>query len=132
MEEFVFLQSPPLGNEELNALFQSAWASHRTRDFQPVLARSLVYVAAYRGPRLVGFVNVAWDGGVHGFILDTTVQKEFQRRGLGSRLLREAAQQARARGLDWLHVDFTPDLEPFYRAEGYVGTTAGLLRLRAK
>ena len=58
MEEFVVLQSPPLGNEELNALFESAWAPHRTRDFQPVLARSLRYVA--------------WDGGAHGFILDTT------------------------------------------------------------
>jgi ribosomal protein S18 acetylase RimI-like enzyme len=90
----------------------------------------LVYIAAYRGSRLVGFVNVAWDGGAHGFILDPTVHVEFQRRGLGLGLLREAARQARTSGLEWLHVDFPPGLEPFYRAAGYVGTAAGILRVR--
>ena len=42
-----------------------------------MLARSLTYVAAYDtvggGEQLVGFVNVAWDGGIHAFLLDTTV-----------------------------------------------------------
>ncbi len=124
------LGSPAIRNEDLNALFESAWPSHETRDFQPILSRSLVYIGAYQGSRLVGFVNVAWDGGVHGFILDTTVHQQFQRRGLGLRLLREAERQARASGLEWLHVDFPPDLELFYRAAGFIGMAAGLLRLR--
>jgi ribosomal protein S18 acetylase RimI-like enzyme len=129
MDEFVYLRSPSLKNEELNQLFESAWPSHEFRDFQSVLVRSLVFIAAYRGPLLVGFVNVAWDGGAHGFILDPTVHADFQRRGIGLRMLREAEQQARASGLEWLHVDFTADLEPFYRAAGYVGTAAGVLRV---
>jgi len=129
-EEPVLRESPALGDDELNELFASAWPSHEPRIFQPVLARSLLTIAAYSGTRLVGFVNVAWDGGAHGFILDTTVHREFQRRGLGLRLLRAAERGARARGLEWLHVDFAPDLEPFYRAAGYLGTAAGLQRLR--
>ncbi len=129
-EELVLRESPDLGNDALNELFASAWPSHQPRDFQPVLARSLLTVAAYSATRLVGFVNVAWDGGLHGFILDTTVHPEHQRRGLGLRLLREAERGARARGLEWLHVDFATDLEPLYREAGYVGTRAGLLRLR--
>lgn len=129
-EPLVLRESAVLGNAALNALFASAWPGHETRDFQPVLARSLVTIAAFAGPRLVGFVNVAWDGGAHGFVLDTTVHPEFQRRGLGLRLLRDAERAARARGLAWLHVDFTAELEPFYRAAGYVGTAAGLLALR--
>ena len=34
-----------------------------------MLARSLVYIGAYAGARLVGFVYIAWDGGIHGFLL---------------------------------------------------------------
>ena len=96
-----------------------------------MLERSLVYIAAFEGPRLVGFVNVAWDGGMHGFLLDTTVHRDHQRRGIGTALLREATAAARERGLAWLHVDFEPALEGFYRAAGFAPTAAGLLRLDA-
>lgn len=125
-----YLRSPPLANEELNALFRSAWPARAERDFAPILRRSLVWITARDGPRLVGFVNVAWDGGLHGFLLDPTVEPEYRRRGIGSTLLRRAADAARERGLEWLHVDFAPELAPFYRAAGFRETGAGLLRLR--
>jgi ribosomal protein S18 acetylase RimI-like enzyme len=119
---------PDLSDAALNELFGAAWDGHSPRSFQPVLARSLTWIAAFAGSRLVGFVNVAWDGGVHGFILDTTVHGEFQRRGIGTGLMREAARVATERGIEWLHVDFEPRLEPFYRGCGYRPTGAGLLR----
>lgn len=59
-----FRIKPPITNEELNSLFVNAWESHRSRDFSPVLDRGLTYVGAYDGTQLIGFVNVAWDGGV--------------------------------------------------------------------
>ena len=130
MTEISYRRKPPLSNETLNALFAAAWPSHRQRDFQPVLHRSLVYIAAFQGTRLVGFVNVAWDGGVHGFVLDTTVHADVRRRGIGLALLREAAKAASQSGLKWLHVDFVKELEPFYRSAGYRDTVAGLLYLR--
>ena len=125
-----YRRSPPLTNDALAALFRSAWPAHAERDFAPVLERSLAWIAAFDGARLVGFVNVAWDGGRHGFVLDPTVHPDYRRRGIGSALLRHAADLARERGLEWLHVDFAPELEPFYRAAGFRKTAAGLLRLR--
>lgn len=121
---------PDLSDAALNELFDAAWDRHSPRSFQPVLARSLTWIAAFAGSRLVGFVNVAGDGGAHGFILDTTVHGEFQRRGIGTALLREAARVATERDIEWLHVDFEPRLEPFYRACGYRPTEAGLRFLR--
>lgn len=78
---------------------------------------------------LVGFVNLAWDGGVHTFILDTTVHPEARRQGVGSKLLCEAALVARERGIHWLHVDFEPHLTTFYRQAGFAPTEAGLMHL---
>jgi GNAT superfamily N-acetyltransferase len=121
--------SPLLGSDEVNDLFAVAWSYHERRDFDPVLQRSLVYICAYRGPTLVGFVNVAWDGGVHGFVLDTTVHPDLRRQGLGRRLVLLVAEEARERGIQWLHVDFEPHLRPFYDGCGFRPTEAGLLRL---
>ena len=52
---------------------------------------SLTWVEAYAAARLVGFVNVAWDGGAHAFLLDTCVDPGHQRAGVGRELVRRAA-----------------------------------------
>ena len=122
---------PPLGSLELNELFAAAWEGHSPFDFDRILRRSLVYICAYHERRLVGFVNVAWDGGVHGFVLDTTVHPDMRRRGIGRGLINWAVAEARARNLQWLHVDFEPHLRGFYEICGFRSTEAGLLRLDA-
>jgi GNAT superfamily N-acetyltransferase len=116
----------------LEQLWQLAWGSGRGGSFQPILARSLVHVGAYDGALLVGFVNVAWDGGKHAFILDTCVAPDYRRQGIALRLLERAAAVARERGAEWLHVDFEPQLEAFYRQAGFGPTAAGLMRLGPK
>lgn len=113
----------------MRSLWRSAWDSDGPLSFQPILSRSLVHVGAFDGASLVGFVNVAWDGGIHAFLLDPTVHKAFQRQGLGRRLVGQAVEQARLRGAEWLHVDYEPHLEGFYRKCGFKPTLAGLMRL---
>jgi len=114
----------------LGALREAAWDSPDDGSSWPaVLARSLTWITAHEGERLVGFVNVAWDGGAHAFLLDTTVHPEVGRRGVGTELVRRAAQAARTGGAHWLHVDFEPHLAGFYAACGFQPTGAGLLRL---
>jgi GNAT superfamily N-acetyltransferase len=120
---------PSVENDHLNALFAAAWPEHSPRDFEPVLRHSLAYVCAWDGPHLVGFVNLAWDGGLHGFILDTTVHPDWQRRGIGRQLVLHAATVAREDNLEWLHVDYESKLQSFYRSCGFVDCPAGLLRV---
>jgi GNAT superfamily N-acetyltransferase len=91
---------------------------------------SLGWVCARDGEALVGFVNVAWDGVVHAFILDTMVTSKARRQGVGSRLVAVAVDEARAAGCEWLHVDFEDHLRGFYfDACGFAPTNAGLISL---
>jgi GNAT superfamily N-acetyltransferase len=74
--------------------------------------------------------NVAWDGGVHAFILDTVVSARARHRGVGTGLVAVATEHARAAGCEWLHVDFDDHLTGFYfRACGFTPTHAGLIAL---
>ena len=101
----------------------------------PVVAGSSAFGGALAGGvtaggELVGFVNVAWDGGVHAFILDTLAARSARREGIGTRLVEIATEHARAAGCEWLHVDFDDHLRAFYfDACGFTPTNAGLIRL---
>lgn len=100
-------------------------------DWRTQLTRhSLGWVCARRHDTLVGFVNVAWDGGSHAFVLDTVVSTVARSQGIGAALIKAAAEGARAAGCEWLHVDFEEHLRPFYfEACGFRPTEAGLIAL---
>lgn len=79
---------------------------------------------------LIGFVNVASDGGDHAFLLDTKTHGRHQHRGIGTQVVRFAALNAKAAGCEWLHVDFEAGLGTFYfEACSFQPTAAGLIHL---
>jgi len=121
---------PSVSDAALNELFATAWEPYVEHSFMPALEKSLTYVCAFAESQLVGFVNVAWDGDIHAFILDTAVRRSFQRRGVGTRLVRTAAEIATERGMEWLHVDYESHLDGFYRGCGFRSTPAGVVNLK--
>ena len=127
-DPIVFRRRPAVDEDELQALFEAAWGVRKI-DFRPVLERSFTWVTAHAGQTLVGFVNVAWDGGVHFFLLDTTVHPAWQRQGIGTRLVRDALDACRGAG-EWIHVDFDPQLTGFYHNAGFGPVTAAIARVR--
>ena len=119
-------------NEEVNVLHAEGFG-HRVLDDDWVVQverHSLGWVTARQEDALIGFVNVAWDGAVHAFILDTLVAGSHGRRGVGTALVAAAVEGAREAGCEWLHVDFDDELRGFYfDACGFAPTNAGLIAL---
>jgi predicted N-acetyltransferase YhbS len=117
---------------ELNVLHAEGF-EHALLDWdwrEQVERHSLGWVTAREDGELVGFVNAAWDGGSHAFVLDTLVPVHARRRGIGLELVRIAEREARAAGCEWLHVDFEDHLRAFYvDACGFTPTKAGLIEL---
>ena len=121
---------------EVNALHAEAFAtrvfSDEEWDWRGLVERhSLGWVTARDAEGLVGFVNVIWDGLVHAWLQDVMVASRAGHKGVGSTVVRTAAEAVREAGCDYLHVDFEPALAPFYLdALGFTPTQAGLLALR--
>jgi GNAT superfamily N-acetyltransferase len=123
-------------NVEVNELHAEAF---ETRVFDAtewnwldlVNRHSLGWVVARDDGRLVGFLNVVWDGIVHAWIQDTMVAARARGQRIGTELVAVARDQARAAGCEWLHVDFDDHLRSFYFDScGFTPTTAGLIALQ--
>jgi GNAT superfamily N-acetyltransferase len=123
---------PAVDDAELSALHAAAFRNgFRLQPWANRLARhSLTWVGAFDDGRMVGFANVAWDGGVHAFLLDVVVEPRRQGGGIGAAVVAEAARLAGAAGCEWLHVDFVPEHAAFYLDRcGFTRTDAGVVRL---
>ncbi|MCA2216199.1 GNAT family N-acetyltransferase [Jidongwangia harbinensis] len=126
----------PVDDEELSDLHARAFGGDAQR-VTPWAARldrhALTWIGARDAGRLIGFVQVCWDGGEHAFLLDTAVDPGWQHRGVGTGLVRAAVADVTAAGCAWLHVDFEDHLSTFYLDRcGFRPTAAGVLRLTGR
>lgn len=121
-----------ISDDELADLTAAHGGSPESGWWDRVRLHSLGWVAG-RDPhgKLVGFVNVAWDGADHAFLIDTKTHPSHQHQGLGTAVVRYAVEAVRSAGCEWLFVDYGGDMVPFYEgACGFLPTHAGLVRLR--
>jgi ribosomal protein S18 acetylase RimI-like enzyme len=120
-------------NAEVNGLHTEAFGTRTATEWNWLSAlteQGLGWVTARGEGRLVGFVNVAWDGLVHAWIQDTMVAGDFRSQGIGTKLVDMARERAKQAECEWLHVDFDDSLGDFYhRICGFAPTSAGLIRL---
>ena len=129
MPQISYLERAPLDLGELQNLFARAWGGDGKPAYDRVLDHSFTWVTAHEGEHLVGFVNVAWDGGAHFFMLDTTVDPDHQGRGIATTLVRRAVDACRGSG-EWMHVDSDQQLmERLYLPAGFHPTAAGLVNV---
>jgi ribosomal protein S18 acetylase RimI-like enzyme len=130
-QEIKYLRRTKPGARDLEDLFRAAWGSAKNGYYR-VFDHSYTWVTALSEGQLIGFVNVAWDGDTHFFLLDTTVHPNWQRKGIGRRLVSEAIEACRGHG-EWLHVDANQELmNNFYLKCGFEVTQAGLVNLRRR
>jgi GNAT superfamily N-acetyltransferase len=127
-----FQMAPPLTEAQLAPLFENEWGEGAARGYDRTLKRSLTYVAAFQDGTLVGFVNLAWDGNLHAFIVDAIVHETMRGRGIGLELVRRAIAAAREAGVRWVHADYEPHLDAFWAKAGFVPTRARVLHLGSR
>jgi GNAT superfamily N-acetyltransferase len=122
-------------NDEVNRLHADAFGTRlfdaSEWDWEHLTAtHSLGWVVARADGRLVGFVNVLWDGLVHAWIQDVMVAADSRHRGIATAMVARVRTGATAAGCEWLHVDFDEELADLYLGScGFARTGAGLMRL---
>lgn len=133
LDDLVYSWREPITDDEMVELVDSHGGRSEAGWWAKVSPHSLGWATARTVQGLlIGFVNVAWDGSDHAFLLDTKTRGDWQHRGIGTEVVRRAAHHAKAAGCEWLHVDFEPELAPFYfDGCGFRSTGAGLIHLQS-
>ena len=103
-----------LDTAEFLSLVQRVWpGSYDAERTQNALSRTM-NITARDHDRLVGCLRILSDGYYFGTITELLVLPEYQRRGIGSRLLQLAKENAPA----MLYFGSQPGLEGFYEKNG--------------
>ncbi len=108
--------------DEILPLYEAAgWVNYTRRSgrLAEAFRRSLCVLAAWEDGRPVGILRAVGDGVTVVFIQDILVLPEYQRRGIGSALLRTLLERYRDVYQIQLLTDDAEKTKAFYRANGF-------------
>lgn len=108
---------------EILGLYRAVgWSSYydRPQMVAAAFANSLCTLGAYEDGRLLGFLRAVGDGASILFIQDIVVHPDYQRRGIGTALMREILRRYPAVYQTELATDNTEKTVAFYRSLGFV------------
>lgn len=111
--------------EEIINLYQSVgWTNYleRTDILEEAYANSLCVLGAYDDDRLIGIIRAVGDGRTIVFVQDIIVLPEYQRRGIGTELLRAVVETYKDVYQIELLTDNTENTKAFYRSVGFTAS----------
>ncbi len=123
---------------EILHLYQSVGWTNYTKNpamLEKAFAGSLCALAAFEDERLVGIIRAVGDGASILFVQDLLVLPQYQRRGIGSGLMKALLERYGDVYQIQLTTDNTEKTLAFYRAAGFVPLAeigcCGMMRVRA-
>lgn len=111
--------------EDIINLYQSVgWTNYleRTGILEEAYANSLCVLGAYDSDRLVGIIRAVGDGQTIVFVQDIIVLPEYQRKGIGTKLLKAVVEKYKDVYQIELLTDNTEKTKTFYRSVGFTAS----------
>ncbi|HCN08506.1 MAG TPA: GNAT family N-acetyltransferase [Lentisphaeria bacterium] len=127
MINFTIERDNPVSGTAIEALRLEVGWDKEAGKYDQILANAWMHLSVRDRGRLIGYVNVISDGTSNALIADLMVHPSFQRRGIGTAIVRRAISELHTDGVRGVHVTFTPELEPFYRACGFLVIMGGII-----
>ena len=111
--------------EEIKNLYQSVgWTNYleRTDILEEAYANSICVLGAYDDDRLIGIIRAVGDGKTIVLVQDIIVLPEYQRKGIGTRLLKAVMDKYNDVYQMELMTDNTEKTKAFYRSVGFTAS----------
>lgn len=99
-------------------------ATRQLAFYEQSLAGSWTSCAAYAGDQLAGYARVISDGKLHAFVTEMIIHPDFQRQGMGRRLLDALVQRCLAAGIADIQLFCARGKSEFYLRNGFVSRPA--------
>lgn len=111
--------------DEIVNLYRSVgWTNYQERSYilEQAYAGSLCVLGAFESDQLVGIIRAVGDGQTIVFVQDIIVLPEYQRKGIGTKLLKTLMEKYRDVYQMELLTDNTERTKAFYRSVGFTAS----------
>lgn len=120
--------------EEFIFLWESVWGQGPTiRQTELAMKHTLFRISVWDQDQIVGMARMIGDLGLDYYIKDVVVRPEYQRRGIGRRMIQELLKFIEENGVSgteiFVELCAVPDKVPFYEKFGFSANEAQRLKL---
>lgn len=124
---YTFSINMPLSNDEVPDLRESIGWGRRDQDY-PALFKRCNFWAGVRDEdnNLIAFGYVAGMGLEHGYLEDIIVHPDYQRKGVGVKLVRSLLEESERFGLEVVSVSYEDKSKNFYHTCGFTTSAGGV------
>ncbi|WP_027399069.1 GNAT family N-acetyltransferase [Anaerovorax odorimutans] len=88
-------------------------------DLYNAIGNSWYLIAAYNEDKFIGFGRVISDGVYQTFITDVIIHPDFQRKGIGSEIVKLLMKRCKSKGLQWIQLSAAKGKKKFYEKLGF-------------
>ena len=125
--ELCYEYNPHLKADQVARLRKLVKWDGRVEKYKKKLGNTYFCVACFTDNELIGYVDVVSDGIDDAYIRDLIVHPDYQRCGIGSKLLGMVIKRVKADGIKMVNVVFDPRLEEFYRKANFIIMSGGII-----
>ena len=130
--ELCYEYNPCLKADQIARLRELVKWDGRLEKYKKKLGNTYFCVACFADNELIGYVDIVSDGIDDAYIRDLIVHPDYQRRGIGSKLLAMVIRRVKADGIKMVNVVFDSRLAEFYRKAKFVIVSGGIIDNEAK
>lgn len=112
---------------EIEKLRSSVGWDNKTGSFLVLSKRLYTYFTARKDGKLIGFIDILSDGIADAYLQDLVVHPDFQRKGIGSKLVKRAIRFLQKNNIKFIQVTFHPECEAFFKKFGFYIYKAGVI-----
>lgn len=125
--ELCYEYNPCLKADQIARLRELVKWDGRLEKYKKKLGNTYFCVACFADNELIGYVDIVSDGIDDAYIRDLIVHPDYQRCGIGSKLLGMVIKRVKADGIKMVNVVFDPRLEEFYRKANFIIMSGGII-----
>jgi len=127
MRDIVIEQEGKVSDNEIEELRSSIGWDNNTGPFSVISKRLYTYFTARKDGKLVGFIDVLSDGIADSYLQDLAIHPNFQRKGIGTELVKKAIRFLQKNKIKCIQVTFNPECENFFKRFGFHIYKAGVI-----
>ena len=125
----IYICNETVSVKDLADLRESVGWSRMENEYNNPLLTSYYHIAVYEEETLIGYIDCVSNGVTDAYIQDLMIHPDYQRRGIGTDLMKKMIDYLKKKHIYMISVVFEEKLKPFYEKFGFFNMLCGQMEM---